>query len=316
MTLDEFLNSDYIELLTPAQRAYLVEHGSFKDKKAVQKRLSKFYANVSIRKLHRKTVISVGKPRIVGVDSLQKALADRIVRSYDPLYPMSFSRWMRELGLSLLPSSEGLDAQEAQAFAITEELIEGKRNAWFQSAFNVFSTQVGSGYSLVLWGYRRYKKDDAGEFHYSTRPLNAKERQQVAELREKLAEKGIKDPRRQRKDREWKKLTVSMELDNIYNVYIVDNIDESRLMELRENLPSSLIEAQKLFREKFDRWITEKIRDTYANKASDDLRELVELGVISSSEIGIPTQREWEKFQPLIFGDSRSGATRTRAQGD
>ena len=145
MTLDEFLNSDYIELLTPAQRAYLVEHGSFKDKKAVQKRLSKFYANVSIRKLHRKTVISVGKPRIVGVDSLQKALADRIVRSYDPLYPMSFSRWMRELGLSLLPSSEGLDAQEAQAFAITEELIEGKRNAWFQSAFNVFSTQVGSG---------------------------------------------------------------------------------------------------------------------------------------------------------------------------
>lgn len=307
LTLDEFIKSDYINLLTDAQRKYLIENGHFKDMKVVKNRLSKYYKNVSISKKYGRLVISIGKPRVkTKDDKLQQALVSGIVASYDYDNPQSLSKWLDKFNIQINHGEVEFESSDVgKMFGRTKGMVESKQIAWFQSAFNAFSKRVGNGYILIPYCAESVADKYGSGEHIEVRPLDHYERFEVRRLKEDLEEKGLRDPRMQRESKEWEDLLARLGLVNIYNVYEVAGLKEDELSSLRENQGVVTFDARNLFITKFDSWIGKKIKEFYKDEG---IKSAVDAGIISGSNSGLkyPTIKEWVQFKPLIFRDSVS----------
>lgn len=307
LTLDDFIKNNYQKYLSKSQREYLLEHKKFRDKKAVQKQLSRYFERVSIKMRGRTLVIAMGQPRIkVEGDKLKDALTKKIALRYDPNKLQSFSWWVWQLNIDINHEKISFeDTKEKKIYAITKELVENKQMAWFQSAFNAFSKRVGNGYILIPYCAESVADKYGSGEHIEVRPLDHYERFEVRRLKEDLEEKGLRDPRMQRESKEWEDLLARLGLVNIYNVYEVAGLKEDELSSLRENQGVVTFDARNLFITKFDSWISKKIKEFYKDEG---IKSAVDAGIISGSNSGLkyPTIKEWVQFKPLIFRDSVS----------
>ena len=312
LTLDDFIKNNYQKYLSKSQREYLLEHKKFRDKKAVQKQLSRYFERVSIKMRGRTLVIAMGQPRIkVEGDKLKDALTKKIALRYDPNKLQSFSWWVWQLNIDINHEKISFeDTKEKKIYAITKELVENKQMAWFQSAFNAFSKRVGDGYSLIMYGLAEEETKTGTK--KVKRPLLSSEIYKIEKLKELLENKGIRDPREQRESELWQELITSMGYINVYNVYKVKNLNENELDMLRgSRKKQSFEDARQLFYGKIDKWMREKIKERYKG-----IEEFLKLGLVDPLDYKTPTLKQWKKFKEFIFVEGKDETIKTNSKED
>lgn len=298
MDLRAFSKSKVFELVPKSERKYFQEHGTFKNRTYVKDKLSKYYHRVRFTGRGKNLHVYLGKPKAVGSTELDTALIRLIIAEYDSAWLLSFSGWLKTLGMychnvvALDKQIDRVDGVRKSLLITFGDKLHAKQRDYFNRAFTKAAKIMGGQIVKIKMGAI---VDDGGKLKEIKR-LNDNELDQLNFVLNKLSEKGIRSPLHARKQDEWKWLLDRLGFHNIWTAYAITGVDEIRLCELRAgNKAPSLDKVRTLFKREFRRWLKENIAksEKEVKDIPDELKELEELNLMTKDQIRHETAYSW-----------------------
>lgn len=158
--IEQLLQADPAQFISPKQREYALKYGRFKDRKLVQKQLEKHYLQVAITGRGSDMLIDLEKPRLTAFrgNELKQALIDNMIYrlKVDHQYKRerlnrSKTQWGRYIGLHYALSQSDIDqrADEIEQSEIDHDQSKSLSRAFKRVAYRINTRQANTVDSVL-----------------------------------------------------------------------------------------------------------------------------------------------------------------------